>query len=363
MPAIADHPLVSSRIGNLLRLFRRYGCDAAYLPRAVAVTLLCLARQPFMAYENRRYRERIEKTPLRPDPVFLIGHWRSGTTHLQNILSRDPQFASVTVREAAMPHDFLTFGKVFARAVEKAIPEKRLMDNVAVDADAPWEEELALVASSPLSFYHVSFFPRGMERVFREAIGFDGNTSRLVEEWRREYARFLKKVASVRPGKPFLLKNPANTARIERLLELFPEARFIHIRRDPCQVFRSTVHLYLEAQKEWGFHRPTRDAIVEQVLATYPVLMRAYFAQRAAIPKGRLAEIRFEDLEKDPLPVIENAYAEAGLTGFNAARPLFENYLHSIRDYRKNPHTLSETETRRVRECWAEWFHRLDYRT
>jgi len=298
MPAIASHPLASSRFGNLLRLFRRHGCDPAYLPHAAAVCLLSLARQPVMTYEAMRHRKRINAVRLRPDPVFIIGHWRSGTTHLQNILGHDPQFASVTVREAAMPHDFLTLGKRFARTIEKAVPEKRLMDNVAVAADSPWEEELALVASSPLAFYHVSFFPRGMERIFREAIFFDGDDPERVAHWRTDYLHFLQKVALVRPDRPFLLKNPANTTRIRHLLRDFPGARFIHIHRDPYQVFRSAVHLYLKAQEAWGFHRPNRQAIVEHVLRSYPRFMEAMTStkrlrERRAISKPFLRSTPF----------------------------------------------------------------------
>lgn len=361
MPSVLTHPLGSSRFANLLRMVGRYGCEPRYLPRLLGVGLQSLLRQPCITYEALRYRKRIEAQAIQESPVFVIGHWRSGTTHLQNILSHDPQFASVTIRQASMPLDFLTLGKWIARAFEKSIPEKRLMDDVAVAADSPWEEELALVSTSPLSFYHVSFFPKAVERIFRDSILFDGGDPELVEQWKRDYLWFLKKVALARPGKTFLLKNPANTARIELLLQQFPDARFIHIRRDPFQVFRSTVHLYLQAQSEWGFHQADRAAIVEHVLASYPLLMDAYFRQRGAIPDGRLAEVRFEDLEARPMETLEAAYADAGLDGFAQAAPRFQVYLDSIRGYRKNPHELPADETALVRDRWADWFQRLGY--
>jgi len=235
------------------------------------------------------------------------------------------------------------------------------MDNVAVAADAPWEEELALVASGPLSFYHVSFFPKGMAHIFREAVCFDGGDPGLSARWRRDYLAFLKKVTLSRSDRPFLLKNPANTARIRLLLEDFPNARFIHIHRNPYEVFRSTVHLYLKAQEEWGFHRPDRKAIVEHVLATYPKLMQAYFDQRTAIPPDRLAELSFEDLESDPLPALETAYNDAGIPGFAEARPRFTEYLASIHGYEKNRHYLPPEEVAVVRERWNAWFDALGY--
>jgi len=342
MPSVLTHPLGSSSLSNFVKMFARYGCEAYCLPRLLGVGSLCLLRQPVFWYESMKYGRRILEQSLPENPVFIIGHWRSGTTHLQNLLSLDPQFASVTLREAAMPLDFLTLGRAIHKSFEKSIPKKRLMDNVPVAADSAWEEELALVSTSPLSFYHVSFFPNGNERIFRDSILFDGNKPELIEQWRRDYLWFLKKVSLIKGSKRFLLKNPANTARIRLLLEAFPDAKFIHITRDPYQVFRSTVHLYYEAQKEWAFHRVNREAIVRHVLSTYPLLMEAYLEQAPDIPSGNFAELRFEDLEANPLDSIRKAYKDAGISGLDRAGPALEAYLKTTEGYKKNPHSLSD---------------------
>ncbi|PXA04979.1 sulfotransferase [Coraliomargarita sinensis] len=363
MPSVLTHPLSSSSFSNLVKMFARYGCEPRYIPRFLGVGGICLLRQPVFWYESLKYGNAIQHQALPKSPVFVIGHWRSGTTHLQNLLSMDPQFASVTLREAAMPHDFLTLGKRIQKGFEKSIPEKRLMDNVAVAAGSAWEEELALVSTSPLSFYHVSFFPKGNERIFRDSILFDGNKPELIEQWRRDYLWFLKKVSLVKEQKRFLLKNPANTARIGILLELFPDAKFIHIKRDPYQVFRSTVHLYYEAQKEWGFHRVSRNAIVEHVLATYPLLMEAYTEQAPAIPSDNFAELRFEDLEANPLDTIGKVYQDTGLSGHSEAEPAIKAHLKATEGYVKNPHSLSAEEAALVKNKWSKWFEELGYAT
>ncbi|MGB0744511.1 MAG: sulfotransferase family protein [Opitutales bacterium] len=361
MPSPLTHPLSSSRFSNLVRMVARYGCEPRYLPRLMGVGLISLLRQPIFIYENIKYAKRIDEQALPKDPIFVIGHWRSGTTHLQNILSLDPQFASVTLREAAMPLDFLTLGKRIEKSFEQSIPEKRLMDNVEVAAASAWEEELALVSTSPLSFYHVSFFPKDNDSIFRDSILFNGGKPELIEQWRRDYLWFLKKVSLIKSGKRLLLKNPANTARIKLLLELFPEAKFIHIKRDPYQVYRSTVHLYDKAQQEWGFHKASQDRIKAHVLKSYPLFMRAYFEQRDLIPRGQFAELSFEDLESAPLSTIEQAYEDSGISGFEAVKPRVENYLSRINGYQKNPHVISENDTLKLRENWSEWFDRLGY--
>ncbi|MEX0325889.1 MAG: sulfotransferase [Puniceicoccaceae bacterium] len=361
MPSVLHHPLGSSRFSNLVRMTARYGCEGRYLPRLIGVGLMSLLRQPVIAYEALRHGKAIRSTDLPRDPVFVIGHWRSGTTHLQNILSRDPQFGSVTLKEAAMPLDFLALGHLLSGPMANSLPKKRLMDNVAVAADCPWEEELALACTSPLSFYHVSFFPKAVGRIFQESILFNGSDEALIACWENDYTTFLRKVQMVRPDCRLLLKNPANSARIDLILRLFPDARFIHIHRNPLKVYASTIHLYLKAQEEWGFHRPDRSLVAEHVLQTYPLLMQAYLDQRSSIPEGRLVEVAFKDLQDQPLQVLETIYSDLRLPGFETAASLFETYLHSVSGYSKNRLEQESAETEQVRTRWKPFFETFGY--
>jgi hypothetical protein len=361
MSSVFNHPLSSSSFPNLVRMIRRYGCDGPFLPRLAGVGLLSLLRQPVIGYEALRHGAMIRSQELRSDPVFVIGHWRSGTTHLQNILSKDPQFAGVTLVQAAMPLDFLTLGRFLSGPLADLLPRKRLMDNVAVDADAPWEEELALACTSGLSFYLVSFFPKAIGRIFREAVLFNDGDEHLIEQWKTDYLSFLRKVQCLHPGERLLLKNPANSARIRLLMTLFPDARFIHIHRDPYKVFASTVHLYLKAQLEWGFHRADREAVVEHVLETYPLLMKSCIDQSRLLPPDRLAEVRFRDLEEEPMSTLKSIYLRLGIEGFGNAAPRFRRYLDSISDYRKNQLELSPREKQRVQQRWGEFFTHFNY--
>ena len=64
----------------------------------------------------------------------------------------------------------------------------------------------------------------------------------------------------------------------------------------------------------------------------------AYFEQRGLIPEGRLCEVGYEDLERDPVGVVGSVYEALGLPGFEDLRPRLETYLGSIAGYRKNRH-------------------------
>lgn len=354
------HPLISSSFSNLLRLAAAYRCEARYLPRLLYLAVVTFLRQPIIWWEAGKYGHRIRQQNLEP-PVFIIGHWRSGTTHLHNVMSQDPRFGRVTLMQAGMPNDFLTLSGIAQQRLAQQLPEKRLMDNVAVSAESPWEEEMALTSTGRMSFYHVSFFPKCMQRIFNEAVMFDGDKSALIASWKRQYLGFLRKVQFAQPGMPLLLKNPANTARISLLKEMFPGARFIHIHRDPYKVFASTVHLYLKAQEAWGLHRTDRESVVAHVLDSYPRLMSAFFAERGILDDKHLVDVSFQDLQDDAIGTMAAIYRQLNLQNFDAAAPHFQAYVDSQRDYQKNVLPLTSEEREEVGKRWGDVFAQLGY--
>jgi hypothetical protein len=75
-------------------LLARHRCavDPQYWPRAALLTLAGLSNSAFARLEEWKYGQGIDATVVRP-LLFILGHYRSGTTHLHNLLSLDPQFA------------------------------------------------------------------------------------------------------------------------------------------------------------------------------------------------------------------------------------------------------------------------------
>ena len=355
------HPLVSSSFANLVRVTSAYGCEAKYVPRLLYLRVMTLLRQPAIWLAAARFNRRIERQPIEPPPIFIIGHWRSGTTHLQNIMSRDPQFGRVTLLQAAMPHEYPILPAAMKARLGRMLPATRLMDNVPIAADVPWEEELALTSVGRLSFYHVSFFPRCMERIFNEAVLFDNGNPDLIATWKRHYLHFLRMIQLEQPGMPLLLKNPANTARVSLLREMFPGARFIHLHRNPYKVFTSSVHLYLKAQEAWGLQSTDRDLVVQHVLDSYPKLMNAYFEQRKGLNDGALVEIDFKSLQTDPIGTLSTVYRHLAIPDFDAALPRFKDYLESQRHYKKNDLPLSASDKETVAHRWKDVFEQLGY--
>src|SRR5687767_13430189 len=77
-----------------LRLLRgnRFALSPRYLLRALAVSHQSAWNSVLGWYEERRYDSRVNNVAV-PPPLFVLGHWRSGTTHLHNLLTIDARFA------------------------------------------------------------------------------------------------------------------------------------------------------------------------------------------------------------------------------------------------------------------------------
>jgi len=60
--------------------------------------------------EKNSFGDQIQNTNVEP-PVFILGVWRSGTTHLHNLLTRDTRFGYANLYQALNPHTFLDGGK------------------------------------------------------------------------------------------------------------------------------------------------------------------------------------------------------------------------------------------------------------
>ena len=356
------HPLLSTRLGTLLACFREYGWPDARIRfwlRAFNLLWVCAVRTPLHRLEASRVRHRVNAQPLFAPPIFIIGHWRSGTTHLHQLLGQDPQFGVVTLMEAAFPHDFLT--TIATPVVALLLPARRGIDAIPVTIESPWEEEMAMSCFGTLSFYHTFFFPRHARRIYREAVHFDGVAPDRIAAWWRDYRHFLQKVQHAKPGKRLLLKNPANSGRVTALREQYPGAQFIHIHRHPEEVFMSTLHLHRTLQKAWALQAQPPAALQQMALANHADLMEACFAQTAGLPEAQLADVRMADLEASPLAVLRTIYDRLDLPGFNLARPRFQRYLDNVGVFPKNRLLLEPAERELARAALAHVYERLGY--
>jgi hypothetical protein len=355
------HPLQGMTLGDWWAILRRhrFAIDLQHLPRALVQTAFSVSNSINARIERWRFGRQIEAAQIEA-PLFILGHYRSGTTHLHNLLALDPQFAAPTLFQVLSPHTFLTTERWGAPVADSLIGRRRFQDEMALGAGMPSEDEFALCTMTGLSPYMGWCFP-GDGVDYDRYMTFRGVPDDEVARWGHAVTTFLKKL-TVRFGRPLLLKSPPHTARIRLLLSLFPEARFVNIHRNPYDVFRSERHTIRVGQPLYHLREgPLQDGD-DQIISVYTEMYDAYFEERGMIPEGRLCDVAFDDLERDPVGVVGSIYESLGLSGFEEIRPRLTSYLASIVDYRKNRHDeLVEPLRHRIAHDWGRSFDEWRY--
>lgn len=349
---------------ELRRLLRDHAPDdhARYHARLRSRLIFSAMLEPLRWWENARYagamrRVRFDEQP----PVFLLGFGRSGTTHLHNLMWQDERFGVVTNYQANMQPIALMGRGWIPGLLEKRIPKTRPMDNVAVTLDSPQEEEMAVVNATADSPFHFMSFPRALPEIYDRYVCDLGQKAEAGAGWTRAYMDVLKKASILSGGKRLLLKTPPNTGRISKLLELFPDARFVHIVRNPYRVYPSMQNMYkkiLPSQVLQDFEWEDIDA---WILQAYERLMKRYIDERKLIPEGRLVEFKYEDLEEKPFDVLETVYSTLELGDFETVRPRIQTYLDSLGHYEKNVFEFPAELVEIVNAHWGFAFDTFGY--
>src|SRR5262249_7885322 len=154
---------------------------------------------------------------------------------LHNLLSLDPQFTCPNLYHILCPHHFLLTESFVTRLTEWMLPKTRPMDNMEISWKAPQEDETALCNLTLISPYLMLAF-QGIRPVYDRFFDLKRLTPAESKLWKSEFIRFLKKI-TLKNHKTLLLKSPSHTFRIPLLLELFPDAKFVNIVRNPYDVF------------------------------------------------------------------------------------------------------------------------------
>lgn len=352
------HPLSGADIATLSRVTREAGggIDGG---RLAAIWGAVLGRAPFTALEALRADAVTPALAAMDPPVFILGHWRSGTTHLYNIMSLG-RFGYVPPTATGMPHDMLYLGRMLQPMLEKALPESRYIDNIPVTPTSPQEDEIAIANMSAMSFYHALYFPKRFDFFLDRGLFFDDASKQDVEQWKAAFTLFMRKLAYTQ-GKPLLIKNPVYTARPAMLKAIFPQAKFIHIHRDPFDVFLSMRNFYKQLLKVMALQPYDHVDIDAVILRVYDRMMTAYARETEGWRAPDFVEIAYADLDAKPLETVGAVYRALELPGWTQAEPVFARYLASVKSYRKNAFRGDQAAIDAVSRRWAPWLQRWGY--
>lgn len=355
-------PLAGASVTNLLRLYahNNFQISFPYLPRALYATVLSNVIAPFRIKEHIKFNKTIAHTKIEQSPLFIIGHWRSGTTYIHNMLSLDTTFGYCSTFTATVPGVFLGSEKIFKPVLAGSITEKRPMDDVPMGTDLPQEEEYAIGAFIPYAYYNGWIFPKNMG-FYNNFVCMENVSRKVIDEWKKTYRYFLKKLTYYREGKRLILKNPAHTARIKHLLEMFPDAQFINIYRNPYHLYYSMMRFLRIVVPIYCIQKHDMQHLEDHMLELYAQMYKKYFVERNLIPKGNLVEIQYEDFIQHPVENVERIYTSLGLKNFEASKTLFYEYASSQKYFKTSDYSIDPTVKDKLQHKWKFVFEKFGY--
>ena len=290
------HPLLGADLRTVIALLRRHGVRPSDRLGVIAGALASsAARAPISLCERAVASRAIARLDPEP-PIFILGHWRSGTTHLYNILSRSDDFAFVSPIATGLPWDVLLLGRALRPVLERALPRERFIDPLPVNPDSPQEDEAALANMQTVSFYHGLYFPRRLRQEVERGVFFDELEQRDIRLWEQRFRHFLGKVSLLSPKRRPVIKNPVYTARLGMIQRMFPRAQYIHIHRNPYSVFFSMRRFYTKLLEAYALQPYSLNEIDELVLSVYERMMDRMIEDVRRLPDGALVEISYDEL-------------------------------------------------------------------
>jgi hypothetical protein len=325
---------------NFFKVISKGKIQNPYYFKTILTFLIVFITIPFRWWEKIFFYQKLRDFKFEKPPVFILGHWRSGTTFLHNTLCKDPDAAYVTTYHSVFPNNLAS--KLIFKTFQKAfMPDKRPADNVKLRINNPQEDEFALINMIDNTFYTLFFFPEEYHRFFKEAIEF--NISKDEElRWNQKYDELVKKAVINTKGKRVIIKNPANTGRIPKLMEMYPDAKFIYIHRNPIIVFLSTRRFFTELFPTLWFHKVDESFIEKMIIDNYKKLLGRYEDTKSLLSEDNLLEIRFDDYDKNPVELTRLIYEQLFKEDFDKVEKIISQYVSSLQSYKKSKNYIEK---------------------
>ena len=357
---------VNTLVGADWKTFRAITANqqigTGYHNKYLLTKIVCRILSLMKPFEERNYKK-IEDIQIESDPLFILGHWRSGTTFVHNVFACDKHFGYTTTYQTVFPNLMLFGQSFFKKTMSWLMPDHRPADNMELKVDLPQEEEFALSNMMPYTYYNFWFFPQRMLEYCDKYLLFDTISEDERKVFKDVFLKLIKISLYNTHGTQYLSKNPPHTGRIRTLLEMFPNAKFIYLKRNPYTVFESTRNFFTHTIKPLMLQPITEEELIKNYVEVYRRLFYKYEEEKSLIPANNLVELKFEDFEKDAFCITQDIYKQLDIPGFENAKNDIEKYLGKKKGYKKNQYKYEDLTVKTVEENWGmalkEWGYSL----
>lgn len=327
--------LAFSTLRATLQTFLNNRVHPRYYGRAIVIILSSLVILPFNLLERLLFNRKIKQVKLDQEPLCILGHDRSGTTHLMTLLSMDDQFAFVRSSQFLLPDACILFDKVITPALDKA-KVKRPMDNMTVVGDTPQDEELPLVKLTAYADLQKYCFPADYQSFTTSLVKDFTPRSKGFWEWKEHTIFVCKKAAYMMKRNRLLLRNHANMARLEAFLDVYPNAKFLHIKRNPYRLIPSLMNLHKQIVSRYTLQEYSDQQLEDFTFFQYKTFTEGFARDKHLIGEENLIEIAYEDLAANPIETLRAVYSKLNLRPFYEVEGRLKTYLDTIKHYETN---------------------------
>jgi len=299
-------------------------------------------------------------------PVFIVGTPRSGTSYTQSLMCLDcEQFAYLTLLQTIFPaivyhRLFALFGwldahcaRIFSRSISWL--ERKFFggwdDRHYMSLNRPEEDEALFLfcLMSESIFMLFPYIDELWEVAFPDILP-ERQRQKLMHYYKSSIQRHLYATGG---NRIFLSKSTSFAGRIDSMLEVFPDARIIHLVRHPYQTIPSHISLFHQA---WNLHFPEIDKASPESEAYALVAVQWYrnmLEKQASFPSGQYLRVPYTELAADPQGTVEQIYkhfalpmSEAFLERLHLVTQRSRNYqskhAYSLEEYGLSKHWIQQ---------------------
>jgi hypothetical protein len=261
-------------------------------------------------------------------PVFVVGFARSGTSILHELLALEPAARPALTWELLHPAEAASRDPAVVAAVRRngdlvhsfwadVQPEYDAMHHNA--GDLPNE----CIFATAHEFLSDHWGGCHVVPTYSSYLATADHTDAY-----RYHLRVLQTLQGGAGATQWVLKAPSHLATLATLLAVYPDARIVHIHRDPLKTVPSTLSL-LGMLKWLRSDRVELGDMAPFVSAGFAAMLNGIIAARAqgSLPDDRFVDVRYADLMDDPGASVAHVQEQLGWPSGDGVRARARDYI------------------------------------
>lgn len=331
--------------------------------RAFKLVLGSIIIWPGLWIEKTFLSRKIWNQPIPPEPIIILGQARSGTTLLFKLLSSNSRWTYIDGMDLYFPFWPPVIRRLITAPLQALLKilhvKKPHFHNYDLRLSDPLEEDMQYCFSlSPFSAYWGIVWAKRAEELMNATIAF--KTTQEKEIWKAAYLYGLKRIAYYRPNRRLVLKSPPSTGRVSTLLEIFPDAKFVHISRNPADIFRSLEQLANQVLfAKFSMQTATKPQIRELLIRHYQLLDANFRRDKSLVPEYQLCEVTYDEIMQDALGTIRRMFFDLKLEDWEQCEAELKIAIQKEANYVPNsvptPKDIQELVAHHFSESCEDW--------